>query len=56
MSVVAAPAGGSLRHWPARRWLVAAVAGVSYALLVAVPTDLVDTPLFGREIPPTWWS
>jgi hypothetical protein len=23
---------------------------------VAVPTDLVDTPLFWREIPPTWWS
>jgi hypothetical protein len=56
MSVVDAPAGGSLRHWSARRWLVAAVAGVGYALLVAVPTDLVDTPLFGREIPPTWWS
>jgi hypothetical protein len=24
--------------------------------VVAVPTDLVDTPVFGREIPPTWWA
>ncbi len=23
---------------------------------MALPTDLVDTPLFSREIPPTWWS
>jgi hypothetical protein len=42
--------------WPVRRWLVALGATVGYALLVAVPTDLVDTPFFSREIPPTWWS
>jgi hypothetical protein len=42
--------------WPIRRWLVALGATVGYALLVAVPTDLVDTPFFSREIPPTWWS
>jgi hypothetical protein len=29
---------------------------MAYALLVAIPTDLIDTPLFTREIPPTWWS
>ena len=32
------------------------VAAIAYTLLVAVPTDLVDTPVFGREVPPTWWS
>ena len=42
--------------WPRRRLLVAAGSSVGYALLIAIPTDLVDTPVFGREIPPTWWS
>ena len=45
----------ALSVWPARRWWVAAVAAVAYMLLVAVPTDLVDTPAFDREVPPTWW-
>jgi hypothetical protein len=42
--------------WPARRWVVAAASAVAYALFIAIPTDLVDTPFFSREIPPTWWS
>jgi hypothetical protein len=29
---------------------------VAFVLVVAVPTDLIDTPLFSREIPPTWWA
>ena len=47
---------GDLRHWSARRWLVAAAGTIAFALFVAIPTDLVDTPVFGREIPPTWWA
>lgn len=46
----------TLRAWPRRRWVVALSAAVGFALVVALPTDLVDTPLFSREIPPTWWS
>jgi uncharacterized integral membrane protein len=42
--------------WPTRRWVVAAASAVAYALFIAIPTDLIDTPFFGREIPPTWWS
>ena len=42
--------------WPLRRRVVATVSAVVFAVLVAVPTDLIDTPLFWREIPPTWWS
>lgn len=42
--------------WPLRRWVVAAASTVAYALMIAIPTDLIDTPVFGREIPPTWWS
>lgn len=46
----------ALRAWPGRRWLVAAGAATLFVLLVAIPTDLIDNPVFGREIPPTWWS
>ena len=45
-----------LGSWPLRRWLAAAGAAVAFALLVAIPTDLIDNPVFGREIPPTWWA
>lgn len=45
-----------LASWPARRWLVAVAAATAFVLVVAIPTDLIDTPVFGREIPPTWWS
>lgn len=46
----------SLRMWPARRWLVAAVAGVAIAVFVALPTAVIPNPVFGREIGVTWWS
>lgn len=46
----------ALAQWPARRWLAAAVVAAATYLVVAVPTDLIDTPLFSREVPPTWWS
>lgn len=46
----------NLAGWPSRRWAVAlAVAGGTY-FLVALPTDLIDTPLFTRQIPPTAWA
>ena len=32
--------------WTARRWLVALAAAAAFALVVAVPTDLIDTPVF----------
>ncbi|WP_121257635.1 hypothetical protein [Nocardioides ferulae] len=46
----------ALRLWPARRWLTALVSGAAFVLVVAIPTDLIDTPVFGREVPPTWWA
>lgn len=46
----------ALAQWPARRWLAAAAVAVLTYLVVAVPTDLIDTPVFSREVPPTWWS
>lgn len=29
---------------------------VVIAVLIGVPTDLIDTPIFGRSIAPTWWA
>ncbi|WP_346958295.1 hypothetical protein [uncultured Arthrobacter sp.] len=46
----------ALAQWPGRRWLAASAAAVLTYLAVAVPTDLIDTPFFSREVPPTWWS
>ncbi|MGY4708832.1 hypothetical protein ACXDF8_04585 [Mycolicibacterium sp. CBM1] len=31
-------------------------AGVSTVLVVGVPTDVIDTPWFGREVPVRWWE
>lgn len=45
-----------LGQWRSRHWLVALVSSAAYFLVVAIPTDLVDTAMFSREIPPTWWS
>ena len=45
-----------LASWPSRRWLAAAAAAIGFALAVAIPTDLIDNPLFGREIAPPWWA
>lgn len=27
-----------------------------FVVVIAIPTDLIDNPVFGREIPPTWWA
>lgn len=45
-----------LFEWPARRWGIAAGAAVAFAFAIAIPTALIENPIFGREIPPTWWS
>lgn len=46
----------ALRNWNARRWWAALGAGIVTALIVAVPTAVIPTPIFGRSIEPTWWS
>lgn len=56
MSTTVSQLGRPRPAWSTRRWLVAAGSALGYALVIAIPTDLVDTPVFGREIPPTWWS
>ncbi|WNM25836.1 hypothetical protein [Demequina capsici] len=46
----------SLRLWPARRWRFTVVTAIGTFLFIAIPTDLIPNPVFGREIPPTPWS
>lgn len=46
----------ALRPWSRRRWLAAAASSVVTALVVALPTAMIPTPVFGREIPTTWWA
>jgi hypothetical protein len=42
--------------WPVRRWAAALLGATATVLLVAVPTDLIDTPLFSRDVEVTWWA
>lgn len=48
--------GGELRRWPARRWWVALGTAAFTVVFIAIPTDLIDTPFFSRQVPPTQWS
>jgi hypothetical protein len=45
-----------LRLWPARRFGIAGLAALLSAVVTGVPTDLIDTPLFGRSIAVTTWA
>ena len=45
-----------LASWSRRRWLVALGTGAATVLVIALPTALIPTPVFGREVPPTAWA
>jgi uncharacterized membrane protein (DUF485 family) len=45
-----------LRSWQPRRFLTATVAALVTVLVVAVPTAMIPTPVFGREVPTTAWA
>lgn len=51
-----ADARTGLSMWTARQWWAALLATAGTFLVLAVPTALIPNPVFGREIPPTWWS
>ncbi|MGW9521999.1 hypothetical protein ACWGSE_07755 [Streptomyces diastaticus] len=46
----------ALRLWGFRQWTAVAASAVATALIVGVPTAVVPTPFFGREIPVQWWN
>ncbi len=45
-----------MRGWPRRRWVVAGASAAATILVVGVPTVLIPTPWFGREVPVTAWA
>lgn len=45
-----------LRSWPARRWRFAAGTMVLTVLATAIPTAMIPTGLFTRDIPTTVWA
>lgn len=45
-----------LLTWPARRWLVAVLAGVGTFAMLGLATAVVANPVFGRSIAPTPWA
>ncbi|KDQ70505.1 hypothetical protein ACFYPK_18265 [Streptomyces halstedii] len=47
---------GALRLWEPRQWTAAAAFAVATAVVVGVPTAVVPTPFFGREVPVQWWN
>jgi hypothetical protein len=46
----------ALRASPLRRWLVAVAAAAGFTVLIAIPTALIDNPVFGRSVPVTDWA
>lgn len=43
-------------RWPTRRWVAVLATAAFTVLFIAIPTDLIDTPLFARQVPPTAWA
>lgn len=53
---IARLASTSLSGWPRRRWLVAALVGLGAALVMGVPTGIIETSAYTRMTPVTWWD
>jgi hypothetical protein len=46
----------SLLTWSLKRWVVATAVGTSTYFFIALPTAVIQNPIFGREIAVTNWS
>ena len=46
----------ALADWPGRRWLAAVAAAALAALVIGVPTGIIDTPIYHRMTAVTWWD
>ena len=46
----------ALLLWSKKRWLVASATAVATGLFISLPTAILKTPIFGREIAVTNWS
>jgi len=46
----------ALLLWPKKRWAVAVGSSILTGLFISLPTAIIKTPIFGREIEVTPWS
>lgn len=46
----------ALRAWNAARWWTAVGGSILTALVIGVPTAVIPTPFFGRQVPVQWWN
>ena len=54
--VAGATAWRALLGWPRRRWAVAAAWAIGTVLVVGLATAMIPNPVFGRDVPTTWWA
>lgn len=45
-----------MRDWPPRRWAVALAGSLLAALLIGIPTGIVETSFYTRMTPVRWWD
>ena len=45
-----------MASWSLRRWLIAALAAALAAMLIGVPTGIVETSFYTRMTPVRWWD
>src|SRR3546814_10736196 len=48
--------GGNVRIRSAGRTIRAVALGLITVMLMAIPTDIIDTAWFSREVPVRWWE
>jgi hypothetical protein len=46
----------ALLAWPIRRWVVALFTALGTYVVIAIPTDIISNPVFGRDVAVTSWS
>jgi hypothetical protein len=46
----------ALKNWSKQRWLIAILSSIITGLVIALPTAIIENPIFGRDIAVTSWS
>lgn len=46
----------ALSAWPARRWVAAVLVAAATALVIGIPTGIVETSFYTRMTPVVWWN
>ena len=45
-----------MKNWSRQRWFIAILSSVITGLVIALPTAIIENPIFGRDIAVTLWS